>query len=91
MLVDYFQSHVVTSEEYCAILKKKAMDKVAINEARKAKRKQKKNGRLKKAANTPTLEEQATLRDVKRQAKATFDAQWSPIASTITLVEWATL
>jgi len=46
---------------------------------------------LKNAANTPTLEEQGALRDVKRQAKATFDAQWSPIASTITLVEWATL
>jgi len=45
---------------------------------------------LKKAANTPTLEEQAALRDVKRQTKATFDAQWSPIANTITPAEWAT-
>jgi hypothetical protein len=56
------------------ILKRKAMDKVAINEGREAKRKQKKDGRLKKASNTPTLEEQATLRDVKRQTNATFDA-----------------
>jgi hypothetical protein len=55
-------------------LKKKAMDKVAINEAKEVKRRQKKDGRLKKASNTPTLEEQATLRDVKRQTNATFYA-----------------
>jgi hypothetical protein len=47
-------------------LKRKAIDKVAINEAKKAKRKQKKDGRLRKIANTPTLTKQATLRDVKR-------------------------
>ncbi len=63
MLVDYFQSHVVTSKEYHVILKKKTMDKVAVNEAKKAKRKQKKDGRLKKTTNTPTLEEQIALRE----------------------------
>ncbi len=52
--------------EYHVILKKKTMDKVVVNEAREAKRKQKKDGRLKKATNTPTLEEQVALRDVKR-------------------------
>ncbi len=67
------------------------MDKVVVNEVRVAKRKQKKDGRLKKVANTPTLEEQATLQDVKKQVKATFDAQWAPMASTITLAKWATL
>jgi hypothetical protein len=67
------------------------MDKVVFNEAREPKRKQKKVGRLKKAANTLTLEEQTTLRDVKRQTKATFHAKRSPIARTITLVEWVTL
>jgi hypothetical protein len=67
------------------------MDKVVVNETRKAKRKQKKDGRLKKATNTPTLQKQVALQDVKRQTQATFDAQWSPIASTITPTEWATL
>ncbi len=67
------------------------MEKVAVNEVRVARRKQKKDGRLKMAANTPTLEEQVALRDVKRQVKATFDAHWSPVASTITPARWATL
>ncbi len=67
------------------------MDKVVVNEARATIRKQKKDGRLKKAANTPTLEEQVALRNAKRQVKATFDAQWSPMASTITPARWATL
>jgi hypothetical protein len=68
------------------------MDKVAVNEAKEAKRKQKKNRRLKKTTNTPTLEEQIALREkVKGKKKATFDAQWSPIISTITPAEWATL
>lgn len=82
-LVNYFQSHVITFEEYHAILKKKTMEKVDVNEARETKKKQKKDGRLRKVVNTPTQGEQATLLDVKRQVKATFDAQWSPIASTI--------
>jgi hypothetical protein len=50
------------------------MDKVVVNEANQAKSKQKKDGTLRKLANTPTLIEQATLRDVKKQVKATFDA-----------------
>jgi hypothetical protein len=37
------------------------MDKVDVNEPRKAKMKQKKDDRLKKVANTPTLEEQVAL------------------------------
>jgi hypothetical protein len=67
------------------------MDKVVVNETREAKRKQKKDGRLKKATHTPTLQKQVALQDVKRQTQATFDAQWSPIASTITPTKWATL
>jgi hypothetical protein len=42
------------------------MDKVVVNETREAKRKQKKDGRLKKATNTPTLQKQVALQDVKR-------------------------
>jgi hypothetical protein len=33
-LVDFFQSHVVISIEYSNILRRKAMDKVAIEETR---------------------------------------------------------
>ncbi len=36
-LVDYFQSHVITFQEYHIILKRKAMGKVAINETKKQK------------------------------------------------------
>jgi hypothetical protein len=46
---------------YFTILKKKTMDKAAIDEAKEAKRKQKEDDRLRKVANTPTLAEQATL------------------------------
>jgi hypothetical protein len=50
------------------------MDKVVVNETSQAKRKQKRDGRLRKVANTPTLAKQATLRDIKKHVKATFDA-----------------
>jgi hypothetical protein len=42
------------------------MEKVDVNEARETKKKQKKDGRLRKVVNTPTQGEQATLLDVKR-------------------------
>jgi hypothetical protein len=42
-------------------LKKKTMDKIATNEARKTTRKQKEDDRLRKATNTPTPIERATL------------------------------
>ncbi len=60
-LVDYSQSHVITFEEYFAILKKKTMDKVVVDEAIKTKRKQKKDDRLKKVVNTLTSTKWATL------------------------------
>jgi hypothetical protein len=37
-LIDYFQSHVVTSSEYPNIFKKKTMNKVVIKEIREGKK-----------------------------------------------------
>jgi hypothetical protein len=54
LLVDYSQSHVVTSKEYLVSLKTKAMDKATTNEAKETNRKQKKDVRLRKATNTLT-------------------------------------
>jgi hypothetical protein len=34
---------------------------------------------------------QYNMQPYERQAKVTFDAQWSPTASTITLAKWITL
>jgi hypothetical protein len=39
-LVDYYQSHVVTSAEYLSILKKKTMDKAVAKENKEGKRKE---------------------------------------------------
>jgi len=41
-LVDYSQSHVVTSNQYLDIMWKKAMDKTIVEEIRRGKRKEKK-------------------------------------------------
>jgi hypothetical protein len=40
-------------------------------------KKQKEDDGLRKTINTPTLIEQIALQEAKKQAKATFDAQWS--------------
>jgi hypothetical protein len=41
-LIDYFQSHVVTSFEYLDILRKKTIEKVVVKEIKANKRKDKK-------------------------------------------------
>jgi hypothetical protein len=41
-LMDYFQSHVVTLEEYLRIMQQKAMDKEVVKQIRKSRRKEKK-------------------------------------------------
>jgi hypothetical protein len=41
-LVDYIQSHVVTSVEYLNTLRKKTMDKVVVKEIKEGKRKRNK-------------------------------------------------
>jgi hypothetical protein len=47
-LIDYFQSHVVTSSEYLDILRKKTIKKVVVEEIKACKRKGKKICKLNK-------------------------------------------
>jgi uncharacterized protein YdbL (DUF1318 family) len=47
-LVDYFQSHVVTSKEYLRIMQQKAMDREVVKQIQKNKRKKYKKGKQEK-------------------------------------------
>jgi hypothetical protein len=46
-LIDYFQSHVVTSFTYLNILRRKTMEKAAVKEIRARKKKYKENRQAK--------------------------------------------
>jgi hypothetical protein len=76
-LIDYSNSHVVTSNQYLAVLKKKTMDKEATNKVRELKAKEKEEKISKRFQNTLTPVEQATQRIIEKEQETKFNQTWS--------------
>ncbi len=76
-LVDYGQSHVVTSNEYSNILHKKTLDKKIAKEIRQQKWKQKEDKKAKRAIDFLNATERAVQKLAKKHAWTNFMSIWS--------------
>jgi hypothetical protein len=72
-LVDYSNSHVVTSNQYLAVLKQKTMDKKAMDKVRELKAKERQEKKSKRFQDTLTLVKRATQRIIEKEQRTKFN------------------
>ncbi len=75
-LVDYSQSHIVTSNEYLQILYNKAMDKETTKIIRKERKMEREKTKWRHVANSCTTTNKAGEKLVEKQYKENFNWAW---------------
>ncbi len=78
-LVNYSQSHVVTSAEYLVIMCKNVMEKLVAKLIRETHHKEREENKVKKITNYFTIDDQASQCVIIRNAKEHFQYNWSTI------------
>jgi len=79
-LVDYFNSHVMISDQYLVVLKQKTMDKEVTDKVRELKIKKVEEKWLRRFQDTLTPTKQTTQRIIEKEQKTKFNQVWFTIA-----------
>jgi hypothetical protein len=72
-LVDYYNSHMVTLDQYLAMLKHKAMDKEVVDKVKELKTKKKEERRSRKVEGTFTQAERTFQRRIEKDNRTKFN------------------